>query len=107
MKLTIRARHVELTPDLQERMERRLRFALGRFTSVIRSVDATFVDVNGPRGGADKLCLLRLRGATFRSIVIEHTGTDSLTTLSLAAERAERALVRALTRRRTAAAYTY
>lgn len=107
MKLTIRARRVELTPDLVERMERRLRFALGRFTSVIRSVDATFVDVNGPRGGDDKHLLLRLRGGSFRTIVIEHTGADPLTILSLAAERAERALVRALTRRRLVAAYSY
>lgn len=100
MKLTIRARHVDLTAELREQMHRRLHFALGRLAPAIRAVDVSIVDINGPRGGADKHCRVRVRGRSLPVIVIEHVGSDVLSTVSLVAERAERAVVRALSRRR-------
>lgn len=101
MKLTIRTRHVELTPALRDQLVRRLDFALGRLATAIRAVEVTVVDINGPKGGPDKQCRIRVRGPALRTIVIEHVGTDVLSTVSFAAERAERALARALGRRRT------
>ncbi len=52
----IRARHGQLTPILEEQLERRLRFALARFAGRIRRVSATPENIDGPRGGEDQNC---------------------------------------------------
>lgn len=101
MKLTILARHLDLGPELRDQLHRRLDFALGRLATAIRAVDVTIADINGPKGGADKQCRIRVRGPSLRMIVIEHVGTEVLSTVSLAAERAGRAVARSLARRRT------
>ncbi len=100
MKLTIRARHLDLSPELRDQIHRRLHFALGRLAGEIDAVDVTISDLNGPKGGADKQCRVRIRGRSLGAIVIEHVGSEILPVLSLAADRAERAVVRALARRR-------
>ncbi len=101
MKLTFRARHVDLSPELHDQLQRRLDFALGRLATAIRAVDVTIVDINGPKGGADKQCRIHVRGPLLRTIMIEHVGTEVLSTVSIAAERAGRAVARSLARRRT------
>ncbi len=53
------ASHDTLT--LREQAPARLRFALRRFARVIDSVRVRLTDVNGPRQGEDKQCLLQLR----------------------------------------------
>jgi hypothetical protein len=99
MKLSFRTRHIVLTPELRDQMQRRLDFALGRLIAAVRAIDVTIVDVNGPKGGADKQCRIRVRGLS-RDIVIEQTGIDTLSTFSVAAERAGRAVARSLARGR-------
>ncbi|MCX5743322.1 MAG: HPF/RaiA family ribosome-associated protein [Proteobacteria bacterium] len=101
MKLTIRTRHLDLGPELRDLLHRRLDFALGRLTTALHTVEVTIVDINGPKGGADKQCRIHVRGPALRTIVIEHVGTDVLATVSLAAERAAHAVTRSLARRRT------
>lgn len=55
------ARRPNELPDL---IERRLRFALGRFGSRIQKTVVFLQDDNGPRGGIDKVCrvLARVQG---------------------------------------------
>jgi putative sigma-54 modulation protein len=100
MKLTIRTRHVVLTPELTSKIEQRLESAFDRIRPSIHAVDITIVDVNGPKGGADKQARLRVRGRSIPTIVIEHVGVDTLATVTLVAERAEQAVLRKMARRR-------
>ena len=58
MKLTFRARHLDLGPDLADQLRRRVHFGLGRLATAIRSVEVTIIDVNGPKGGLDKRCTI-------------------------------------------------
>ena len=50
--------------DLPDHIERRLRFALARFTGRIGKIFVFLHDRNGPRGGVDKLCriLVKVKG---------------------------------------------
>jgi putative sigma-54 modulation protein len=100
MKLTIRTRHLELSPELRDQLHRRIQFALGRLSPAIRTVDVTVADINGPKGGDDKQCRIRVRGQAIGTLVLEHLGRDPLTTVSQAAERAAYAVSRSLARRR-------
>jgi len=103
MKLTIRARHLEISPELDDQLRRRLEFALGHLAAAIRAVHVTIVDTNGPKGGHDKQCRIRVRGAWSTEIMIQQTGADVTTTVALAAERAGQAIARSLARRRDVA----
>lgn len=49
---------------LPDHIERRLQFALGRFSGRIGKIFVFLHDRNGPRGGVDKLCriLVKVRG---------------------------------------------
>ena len=50
--------------DLPDHIERRLRFALARFSGRIQKVMVFLHDHNGPKGGIDKVCriLAKVRG---------------------------------------------
>lgn len=76
---------------------KRLEFALGRFAGRVRSLTVRLTDVNGPRGGLDKKCLIAVRLTRLRhEVVIEDVGANHDVVVSRAAERASRAVSRAL-----------
>jgi len=81
-------------------LRRRLEFALGRFSARLRQVSARITDVNGPRGGIDKSCVITLRlERTGPPIVIEDIDDDPMVAIDRAADRAGRTVARALARR--------
>lgn len=101
MKLTIRMRHLVVTPETSSELRHRILRAFERVLPWIRAVDVAIADLNGPRGGADKQCRLRVRGTSIPTIVIEHVGVDTISTVALAAARAEQAVLRKRARRRS------
>ncbi len=98
MNITIRTRHLELTPEMHDQVRDRIAAALDRLATSIQAVDVTITDINGPRGGLDKHCRIRVRGPSLRTVVIEHLGADTLAVTSVAAERAEQAVIRGMAR---------
>lgn len=86
-----------IEPDIAERVRRRLEFALGRFSSRVRSLSVRLKDLNGPRGGQDKQCQLDVRLLhPRRVIIIEDVDAEIETAISRAADRAARAIARAI-----------
>ena len=100
MKLEIRAHGLELTAGLRAHAEKRLRFGLDWARHDVDKVVLRFTDINGPRGGADKRCQLRIPLAGMRDIVIEDTAGDIHVALDRAVDRAAHTLERRLSRRR-------
>ena len=96
MRITIRAgRHLPL--PLMQLTRRRLEYALGCFSSRVRSVTVRLADVNGPRGGVDKKCAVAVRlDRPKRLIVIEDIDADPAIAIDRAADRVARAVVRAV-----------
>lgn len=56
MLVTLRTQGVELNEDLSREAQRRLTFALDRHQHHLTEVNVFISDLNGPRGGVDKLC---------------------------------------------------
>ena len=100
MKIEIRSQHIELNQDLTDRIRSRVRFALSRFGGEISRVQVRFADANGPKGGQDNQCLLSVKLTSSGKIVANGTGVDLLSALHYCVERAERAIIRELERRR-------
>ena len=94
----IQARGFTLTEALRQHCERRLRFALGPASNRLRHLSVRLSDVNGPRGGVDKRCVIRATAAGMPPVVIAHYETDIYAAIDRAAERLSRSLTRRLQR---------
>lgn len=100
MKVEIRVHGLESTQGLRTHAEKRLRFGLDWARHEVRKVIFRFSDINGPRGGNDKRCQLRIPLTGMRDIVIEDTAEDIHVAIDRAIDRAARTLARRLSRRR-------
>jgi len=96
MKLRMSARGVKLSAELNEFVSRRVHFRLGRFAERIRSVSIALADVNGPRGGLDKLCDVRVNAGLRNQVIVRERQANVHAAVAFAVERAERALRRHL-----------
>ena len=83
---------------MEDYVERRLRFALGRFGDRVRTVWVSLRDQNGPRGGPDKQCRIEVDGGRELRVVTEETHADLHFAIDRAAERTGRSFARALGR---------
>jgi len=92
MRIETQARGFALTQGLRSHVERRLQFALSRFQDRLARINVHLSDVNGPRGGVDKLCQLRLCVQGLPQIVVKDTEADLYIAVDRAAERAGRLL---------------
>lgn len=93
MRITIRA----ASGWLSRLARRRFEYTLGRFHGRVRSVSIRVTDMNGPRGGIDKLCRVTVHlVAPKRSLVIEETDADAVVAIDRAADRTARTVARAV-----------
>jgi putative sigma-54 modulation protein len=91
MQIAIRTSHLSLQPEQRQQIERRASFALARLSAVIKRVEVSLADTNGPRGGVDKRCrvLVHLDGGT--TAFVEDRDSDLVTLIDRTMDRAGRA----------------
>lgn len=100
MDLKIRAIGLDLSPTLHATIERRIQFALARFGRSIERVECAISDLNGPRGGIDKLVRLKVKPSSGRMVIVEQADTTFVRAVDLAVDRAARCAARELHRAR-------
>ncbi|VTT99613.1 ---NA--- : Ribosomal subunit interface protein OS=Candidatus Accumulibacter sp. SK-12 GN=AW08_02343 PE=4 SV=1: Ribosomal_S30AE [Gemmataceae bacterium] len=102
MWVEVIGRGVEVDEAVRYRVERRLRFALGRFGGVLGRVAVHSADVNGPRGGVDKQCrvVADVTGCGYGPVVVQNAAADLAALIDRAADRAGRAVRRRMNRAR-------
>jgi putative sigma-54 modulation protein len=100
VQIHVRSKQVEMDEAVRTHIEHRLEQSLGRHAARIRRVSAQIVDVNGPRGGEDKVCRLEIRLLPTGGLFVEDTDADLYAAVSRAADRAARAVSRAVERNR-------
>lgn len=100
MKIQIHASKISMDASVERHVSRRLHFALGRFANVVEKIDVTLADINGPKGGHDKQCRIRVRVKGVAKLVIaEVLHEELITATDLAVDRVGRAVARAVDRR--------
>jgi ribosomal subunit interface protein len=97
MKLDIRGRNLRLTPALLDHVERRVRFAMGRFSTRLGRVAVRVDELDGAGGPLDKRCQIHLELGP-RAVNIEEVDADLYVAIDRATERAGRATERAIAR---------
>jgi putative sigma-54 modulation protein len=87
MPITVRVRNLEWSEELQQQIARTIEFAVDRHKQRIAGISVYLADLNGPRGGVDKLCQIsaELRGTEAVMILERHT--DLMAAVHQAARR--------------------
>jgi len=102
MRISVRALGMEATAAIREHVERRVLFAVGRFSARLEEVNVRLGDANGPRGGTDKTCRVVVGVGGAGQVVVEDADADLYVAVDRATSRLGRAVARAVDRRREA-----
>ncbi|HEX5458535.1 MAG TPA: HPF/RaiA family ribosome-associated protein [Steroidobacteraceae bacterium] len=97
----IRAPAGDLRPDDRAYIRRKLGRRLGKFSDAIERVSVRTEDVNGPRGGIDRVCRIKVALRGLPSVVLERQDSSLAVAVDGALAGVETAVRRAVQRRRT------
>jgi ribosome-associated translation inhibitor RaiA len=96
----IRASEGDLDPNDRAYIRRKLGMRLGKFAGAIERVSVRTKDLNGPRGGIDRLCRIKVVLSGLPSVVLERRDASLNAAVDGALAGVERAVRRAVQRRR-------
>jgi ribosome-associated translation inhibitor RaiA len=99
----IRAVGVQLGAGDKDYLRRKLGRKLGKFSRRVERASVRIEDVNGPRGGVDKRCRIKVVLSGLPSVVVEHRHQSLRAAMDGALARVERAVRQAAGSRRTKA----
>jgi len=97
----IRIDGVRLNDDDRAYIRRRLGKLFARYSQAVERITVRVRDVNGPRGGVDVLCRIKVVLRRLPSVVVEHRTAHLRSSLNKAFSAAEGTVSRSLQRRRT------
>jgi hypothetical protein len=97
---SIRVDGVALDDEDRADIRRRARTLFGRYGEVVERVTVRIRDVNGPRGGVDIACRIKVVLSRLPSVVAEHRTTSLESSFRGALAAAGRSVAQALRRRR-------
>src|SRR5262249_9226863 len=97
----IRSEGVALSEDERDLTRRKLQQKLAKFITSIQRASVRLEDVNGPRGGVDQLCRVKVVLTGLPSVIVENRNSSQNAAIDGALTGAERAVRRTLQRRRT------
>lgn len=98
----VRVSGVNLTDDERTYIRKKLGMKLGKFSPSIERVTVRVKDVNGPRGGVDQICRVKVVLSGFPSVVFESRAASVRDAINGTLSGAERAVRRTVRRSRMA-----
>lgn len=103
MEIHIRTKGFTATPTQRDHAKRRIHAHLSRFGREVREVTLRLTDINGPKGGLDKVCQVVVRGPRLGVATLAEQTNEVLAAIDLAVERVAATIGRTLERQRQAA----
>ena len=97
----IRAFGIDVSQDTRNHLLKKVSRRFGKFAESIERVSIRFRDVNGPRGGVDQSCRMKVVLKNLPSVVFENQDVSLDGAFSGALTGAERKVRRSLQRRRS------
>ena len=99
MEVRIRTQHVALPRRSLSRLRVRVRAGLARLSERVMRLHVTLKDINGPRGGRDKICMLRAEFVDGGEIVVVDRSDHLRRAIAGCLQRSRRVIDRELKRR--------
>lgn len=87
MEIAVRIRDLDFAGDIREEVERSLDYAVDRHEGRIDRILVCLSDLNGPRGGVDKLCRMTAYVRGIRPILISEKGANLVAVIGRAGRR--------------------
>lgn len=103
MHIDIQSRDFPLTQAIRTHIERRLGFVLSTRQEQINRVFVRLYDVNGPKGGRDKCCLIQISLPRSSDVIVQDTESSMYDAINRATDRISRTISRRLTKQRNMA----
>lgn len=98
MKITVWSKLEEVDETVRANIERRLRYRFNRFSPRVLRVNVRITDLNGPRGGVDKISRINIRLRPTGNVFVQDVDQDAFVASDRASERAARSISRAIKR---------
>ncbi len=93
---------IEVDGDTREHVNVRMQRQLQKLGSKAMRATVRFEDVNGPKGGVDTVCRIKIVLAGLQSIVTEARGSEAREAFDLAAGQSQRAATKLISAARSA-----
>ena len=87
MEITVRTRDLVGNENVRKLVERRIDYAVDRHKNRIGRIAVCLSDLNGPRGGIDKLCQMTADVRGIGTVLITEKGSNLLEAIGNAAGR--------------------
>jgi putative sigma-54 modulation protein len=100
MRIQIVDRNLGITQDQRQHIDRCLQFAFDRFSAQVTTIEISLTDVNGPKGGEDVQCRMKVSLQGKRELVVEGKGVSAEAVVAETADRAALAVSRRIDRLR-------
>ena len=100
MEVQMVAKEFSLTQSLQHHLKKRVGLAFGRARSNVARIVVRLRDLNGPRGGADKLCQVSVVMPGRPQIIVSEVQQDMYHAIDSAIKRAAYRAMRLMRRQR-------
>jgi putative sigma-54 modulation protein len=100
MRLHLQGHNIQLSDALHEYAARRISFAFDRIADRVREVVVRLTNVNGPRGGDDKLCQVQVRLASGGSLVLQDRDASAYRAIDRSIARIKRIVKDEIRRKR-------
>jgi putative sigma-54 modulation protein len=92
MNINLQARDFHLTESLDSQIRQKMRILLDRFDHKIRATRVVLSDINGPKGGKDKRCTIKIEVHNAKTIVVDEVADTMYESISRCSQRAKRAV---------------
>ena len=100
-------RGIDFTDELHDAVQKLVVFAVDRYETQVAKVSVYLTDLNGPKGGVDKLCQITANLRRGNPVFMLEKGSDLLTTVNRAARRIGHLIGRTVQRRNRADSQTF
>ena len=100
MKINVNFQKISSDNAMADYIDRRLCCAFSRLAHAVQSTVITVMDINGPKGGVDKLCRVVVKPVGLKSIVITERQADLKAAVNRSISRASQTLSRKLKRQK-------
>ncbi len=101
--IDIQVQHFSLTEAMESHIKNKLEPMHSHFGDRILSTHVHLSDVNGPKGGENKKCLVHVELQKLPTVVVEDTQESLYTSIDNCCHSAERAVRKSLERQQTLA----
>ncbi len=100
MNIQIIDRNLGIRQHQRDHIDRCLQFAFDRFSTHVNDIDISLADVNGPKGGEDVQCRIRISLHGTGELIVEGKGNSVEAVVAETADRAALAVSRRIDRLR-------